>query len=298
MNRLVTIAIHMGYVGDAGAAVLEETEESLSALQEFLKSIAPSLQTLLFNIITSIVIYIVGKRLIAIALKVLEKFLSHTSIDIGVSKFLVSAARMALYVLLAFMIVAQLGVNTASIVTILGTAGIAVDMSLQGSLSNVAGGILILLMKPFKVGDFVSTSYGDGTVTSIGLVYTVLTTVDNRALSIPNGVLSNSAVFNANASPERRLDISVGISYDSDIGKAKQIMEDVYRSCPGFLPEKELNVHVSGLNDSAVTIEGFGWVKGSEYLKSKWYVLEEVKRRYDAQGVSIPFPQVDVHIDK
>ena len=132
----------------------------------------------------------------------------------------------------------------------------------------------------------------------IGLVYTVITTVDNRALTIPNGALSNSAVFNANAMPERRLDISVGISYDWDIALAKRIMEEVYRDCPGFLPDKDLSVHVSGLEDSSVTIEGFGWVRGSEYLKSKWYVLEEVKLRYDAAGVTIPFPQMDVHIDQ
>ena len=296
MNRLVLIAMHMGYVGEAGSTVIEETEESLSTLQEFLKSIAPSLQTLLFNIIASIVIYIVGKKLIAIALKILEKFLSHTNIDVGVSKFLLSAARMAMYVLLAFVIVGQLGVNTASIVTLLGTAGIAVGMSLQGSLSNVAGGILILLMKPFKVGDYVMTKYGDGTVRTIGLVYTVLTTIDNRTLTIPNGELSNSAVFDASAMTERRLDIAVGISYDSDILKAKKIMEEVYQSCPGFLADKDLTVHVAGLGDSSVTIEGFGWVKGSEYLKSKWYVLEEVKLRYDAEGIQIPFPQVDVHM--
>ena len=296
MNRLVPIAMHMGYVGEAGSTVIEETEESLSTLQEFLKSIAPSLQTLLFNIIASIVIYIVGKKLIAIALKILEKFLSHTNIDVGVSKFLLSAARMAMYVLLAFVIVGQLGVNTASIVTLLGTAGIAVGMSLQGSLSNVAGGILILLMKPFKVGDYVMTKYGDGTVRTIGLVYTVLSTIDNRTLTIPNGELSNSAVFDASAMTERRLDIAVGISYDSDILKAKKIMEEVYQSCPGFLADKDLTVHVAGLGDSSVTIEGFGWVKGSEYLKSKWYVLEEVKLRYDAEGIQIPFPQVDVHM--
>ena len=201
-----------------------------------------------------------------------------------------------MYVLLAFVIVGQLGVNTASIVTLLGTAGIAVGMSLQGSLSNVAGGILILLMKPFKVGDYVMTKYGDGTVRTIGLVYTVLTTIDNRTLTIPNGELSNSAVFDASAMTERRLDIAVGISYDSDILKAKKIMEEVYQSCPGFLADKDLTVHVAGLGDSSVTIEGFGWVKGSEYLKSKWYVLEEVKLRYDAEGIQIPFPQVDVHM--
>ena len=291
-----------GYVGDvdptAVTEVVDEAGQQLSALQNFLIDAAPSIRAFVFNLIIAVIIYIVGRKLIKLATRILEKFLGRTGIDAGVSTFLVSMARVLLYVVLAFVIVGQLGVNTASIVTLLGTAGIAIGMSLQGSLSNVAGGILILLMRPFRVGDYVSTSYGDGTVKMIGLVYTVITTVDNRALTIPNGALSNSAVFNANATPERRLDLSVGISYDSDIALAKRIMEEVYRECPGFLPGKDLSVHVSGLEDSSVTIEGFGWVRGSEYLKSKWYVLEEVKLRYDAAGITIPFPQVDVHIDQ
>ena len=301
MYRFAPYIIASGYVGDVDPSavtdVVDEAGEQLSMLHDFLIDAAPSIRSFVFNLIVAVIVYIVGRKLIGLAVRILEKFLRRTGMDAGVSTFLVSTARTLLYVLLAFVIVGQLGVNTASIVTLLGTAGLAIGMSLQGSLSNVAGGILILLMKPFRVGDYVSTSYGDGTVKLIGLVYTVITTVDNRALTIPNGALSNSAVFNANAAPERRLDISVGISYDSDIALAKQIMEDVYRDCPGFIPDKDLNVHVSGLEDSSVTIEGFGWVRGPEYLKSKWYVLEEVKLRYDAQGVKIPFPQVDVHLD-
>ena len=301
MYRFIPYTAALGYVSDvdtdAVTEVVDEAGQQLSALQNFLIDAAPSIRSFIFNLIVAVIIFIVGKKLVGLAVKILERFLGRTGMDAGVSAFLVSTARALMYVLLAFVIVGQLGVNTASIVTLLGTAGIAIGMSLQGSLSNVAGGILILLMKPFRVGDFVSTSYGDGTVKMIGLVYTVITTVDNRALTIPNGALSNSAVFNANAAPERRLDIAVGISYDSDIALAKQIMEDVYRDCPGFIPDRDLNVHVSGLEDSSVTIEGFGWVRGSEFLKSKWYVLEEVKLRYDAQGVTIPFPQVDVHLD-
>ena len=302
MYRFIPYTAALGYVSDvdtdAVTEVVDEAGQQLSTLQNFLIDAAPSIRSFIFNLIVAIIIFIVGKKLIGLAVRILERFLGRTGMDAGVSAFLVSTARALMYVLLAFVIVGQLGVNTASIVTLLGTAGIAIGMSLQGSLSNVAGGILILLMKPFRVGDYVSTSYGDGTVKMIGLVYTVITTVDNRSLTIPNGALSNSAVFNANAMPERRLDISVGISYDSDIALAKRIMEEVYRDCPGFLPDRDLSVHVSGLEDSSVTIEGFGWVRGSEYLKSKWYVLEEVKLRYDAAGVAIPFPQVDVHLDK
>ena len=277
-------------------ASIDPASISPGTLEKLLVEAAPMLQKLVFNIIVSIIIFIVGRRLISILLKILNRFLSHVEMDEGVNKFLQSAARMLLYILLIFMIVGQLGVSTASIVTILGAGGLAISMSLQGSLANVAGGILILLMKPFRVGDYVMTSFGDGTVQAIGLVYTTITTVDNRVLTIPNGTLANSAVTDASMMPERRLDISVGISYDSDIRKAKEIMEEVYRSCPAVIVDKGINVHVSSLGDSAVVIEAFGWVPGSEFLSSKWYVTEEIKLRFDEGGIKIPYPQMDVHL--
>ncbi len=260
---------------------IDPSDLTPGALQQFFQSITPSLTKLLFNIIVSIVIFLIGRKLIGFLLKLLDKFLAKTSIDVGVSKFLLSAARTCMYAILIFMIVGQLGVNTASIVTVMGAAGLAISMSLQGSLSNVAGGILILLMKPFRVGDYVMTSFGDGTVQAIGLVYTTITTVDNRVLTIPNGTLANSAVTDASMMPERRLDI----------------MEEVYRSCPAVIADKGINVHVSSLGDSAVVIEAFGWVPGSEFLSSKWYVTEEIKLRFDEGGIKIPYPQMDVHLD-
>ena len=276
---------------------IDPSDLTPGALEKLLETLAPSLQKLVFNVVISLIIFFVGRKLIDFLLKLLDKFLAKTSIDVGVSKFLVSAARTCMYAILIFMIVGQLGVNTASIVTVMGAAGLAISMSLQGSLANVAGGILILLMKPFRVGDYVMTSFGDGTVQAIGLVYTTITTVDNRVLTIPNGTLANSAVTDASMMPERRLDISVGISYDSDIRKAKEIMEEVYRSCPAVIVDKGINVHVSSLGDSAVVIEAFGWVPGSEFLSSKWYVTEEIKLRFDEGGIKIPYPQMDVHLD-
>ena len=294
MNSLILIR---AFTETPETPTIDPSDLTPGALQQLLQSITPSLTKLVFNIVISIIIFFIGKKLIGFLLKLLDKFLAKTSIDVGVAKFLSSAARTCMYAILIFMIVGQLGVNTASIVTVMGAAGLAISMSLQGSLSNVAGGILILLMKPFRVGDYVMTSFGDGTVQAIGLVYTTITTVDNRVLTIPNGTLANSAVTDASMMPERRLDISVGISYDSDIRKAKEIMEEVYRSCPAVIVDKGINVHVSSLGDSAVVIEAFGWVPGSEFLSSKWYVTEEIKLRFDEGGIKIPYPQMDVHLD-
>lgn len=295
MNSLILIR---AFTETPETPTIDPSDLTPGALQQLLQSITPSLTKLVFNIVISIIIFFIGKKLIGFLLKLLDKFLAKTSIDVGVAKFLSSAARTCMYAILIFMIVGQLGVNTASIVTVMGAAGLAISMSLQGSLANVAGGILILLMKPFRVGDYIMTSFGDGTVQAIGLVYTTITTVDNRVLTIPNGTLSNSAVTDASMMPERRLDISVGISYDSDIKKAKEVMERVYLSCPAVTADKGINVHVSSLGDSAVVIEAFGWVPGSEYLKSKWYITEEIKLQYDAEGIKIPYPQMDVHLDK
>ena len=276
---------------------IDPSDLTPGALQQFFQSITPSLTKLLFNIIVSIVIFLIGRKLIGFLLKLLDKFLAKTSIDVGVSKFLLSAARTCMYAILIFMIVGQLGVNTASIVTVMGAAGLAISMSLQGSLSNVAGGILILLMKPFKVGDYVSTTYGDGTVRSIGLVYTTMVTPDNRVLTVPNGTLSNSAVFDFSAMEVRRLDISAGISYSADLLRAKQIMEQVYRDCPSVNAERGIDVHVMSLADSAVVLEAYGWVPCADYLKAKWSITEQIKLRFDAEGIGIPFPQMDVHLD-
>ena len=294
MNSLILIR---AFTETPETPTIDPSDLTPGALQQLLQSITPSLTKLVFNIVISIIIFFIGKKLIGFLLKLLDKFLAKTSIDVGVAKFLSSPARTCMYAILIFMIVGQLGVNTASIVTVMGAAGLAISMSLQGSLANVAGGILILLMKPFRVGDYVMTSFGDGTVQAIGLVYTTITTVDNRVLTIPNGTLANSAVTDASMMPERRLDISVGISYDSDIRKAKEIMEEVYRSCPAVIADKGINVHVSSLGDSAVVIEAFGWVPGSEFLSSKWYVTEEIKLRFDEGGIKIPYPQMDVHLD-
>ena len=266
MNSLILIR---AFTETPETPTIDPSDLTPGALQQLLQSITPSLTKLVFNIIISIIIFFIGKKLIGFLLKLLDKFLAKTSIDVGVAKFLSSAARTCMYAILIFMIVGQLGVNTASIVTVMGAAGLAISMSLQGSLANVAGGILILLMKPFRVGDYVMTSFGDGTVQAIGLVYTTITTVDNRVLTIPNG----------------------------DIRKAKEIMEEVYRSCPAVIVDKGINVHVSSLGDSAVVIEAFGWVPGSEFLSSKWYVTEEIKLRFDEGGIKIPYPQMDVHLD-
>ena len=196
------------------------------------------------------------------------------------------------------MILGQLGVNTASIITVLGTAMLAVGMSLQGSLSNVAGGSLILFTKPFHVGHYIISDHGEGTVTMIGLFYTTITTKDNRVLTLPNSQISNCAVTNCTQNPVRRLDTVVGISYDSDIRLAKEIMEKTARDCQYVLQDRDITVFVDSLGDSSVDIGLFCYVNSPDFLAAKWQITEEIKLRFDEAGISIPFPQVHVHMEK
>lgn len=301
LHRILILAADDSSTGETATAILPSTEvtpEDLtpSAIKEFLESLLPAVKTLAFNIIIALVIYFVGRKIIKIVLNMLDRTLSRTKVDVGISKFLHSVARVAMYALLAFLIIDQLGVNTASIVTVLGTAGLAIGLSLQGSLSNMAGGVLILLMKPFRVGDYIICSYGEGKVSMIGTVYTTIITVDNKVLTIPNGEISDAAVTDVTALPQRRLDITVGIGYEADLRKAKEILSRIYKESPFIDQDKEIQVFVDSLGDSAVNLGVQGWVDTGNYLKAKWAITEQIKLEFDKEGVSIPFPQMDVHL--
>ena len=277
---------------------LDASDLTVSNVKNFFESLMPGIRSLAFDIIVCIILYVVGRKLIKLLHRMLNRTLERTQADVGVVKFLGSALDIILTVFLFFMILGQLGVNTASIVTVLGTAMLAVGMSLQGSLSNVAGGILILFMKPFRVGHYIISDYGEGTVTMIGLFYTTITTKDNRVLTLPNSQISNCAVTNCSQNPVRRLDTVVGISYDSDIRAAKEIMDQIARSCEYVLQDRDITVFVDSLGDSSVNIGLFCYVNSSDFLAAKWQVTEEIKLHFDQAGISIPFPQVHVHMEK
>lgn len=277
---------------------IDASDLTVSNLKRFFESLLPGIRSLAFDIIVCIIIYIVGRKLIKLLHKMLNKTLEKTQADVGVVKFLGSALEIILYVFLFFMILGQLGVNTASIITVLGTAMLAVGMSLQGSLSNVAGGILILFTKPFRVGHYIISDHGEGTVTMIGLFYTTITTKDNRVLTLPNSQISNCAVTNCTQNPVRRLDTVIGISYDSDIRLAKEIMEKTARDCQYVLQDRDITVFVDSLGDSSVDIGLFCYVNSPDFLAAKWQITEEIKLRFDEAGISIPFPQVHVHMEK
>ena len=283
------------YVPVLTGSVPDLSEMDPGALSAVLKQGGPWLMDLGKNILVALILFLVGKKLIQMVRKMLDRSLERAGMEVGAARFLKAVINVCLYALLLFMIAGQIGINTASIIAVLGTASLALSLALQGSLSNFAGGVLILVMHPFRVGDYIICDQGEGNVNSIGLVYTTLMTVDNKAITIPNGTLSNITVTNVTAMGERRVDLTVGIGYQADIKKAKELLAQVYLAHPSVLKDRDITVYVDNLGDSSVVLGARGWVKTEDYWQARWDLTEAIKA-FDEAGVEIPFNQLDVHV--
>lgn len=247
------------------------------------------------NLLICLVIYIVGAQIIKWIRKLVRKSLDKAGVDKGICQFLDNLLKFALYIVMILMVIGRFGFQASSIIAILGSAGVAVGLAMQGSLSNLAGGVLILILKPFRVGDYIVEGGGqEGTVVEIQMFYTRLLTGDNRDISIPNGALANERIINVSRQDSRRLDLSVGISYSADIKKAKELLEDLAKNDPAKLPDKDVMVMVQELGDSAVVLGCRLWVDNSNYWDAKFRLLEAIKNTFDANDIGIPFPQMEV----
>lgn len=297
MNNILTAFAQTAEVKDV-KEVVEETQrfftmnDMRTILDKFIEWCASTVGT----IVWALIVWIIGKKILKALLKVLGKALDRSRLDEGVTKFMLSLSRFAGNVVLVIMIIDILGFDTTSFIAVLGSAGIALGMSLQGSLANVAGGILILLFKPFAVGDYIVAGGYEGNVTTIDLLYTKLITIDNKMVTIPNGTLSNSSIVNVSSQPQRRLDIQIGIGYSSDLKLAKRLLLDAMNKQAGVLTDKDIMVVVKSLDDSCVTLETRCWVMTSDYWNVRFALLEGYKETFDDNGIEIPFNQMDVHI--
>lgn len=250
------------------------------------------------DILFALLMFFVGRKIIGFAVKLLKKSFEKTNLDVSVGKFILSLSRYGLYAILIMIIASQVGINIASFITVLGSAGVAIGLSIQGSLSNFAGGILLLILKPFEVGDYIIGCSVEGKVEMIDLFYTVLLTSDNKQIHVPNGSLANSTVVNVTAQKERRLDLTVGIGYNANIKQAKQVIERILAGHEKILQDKGTTIYVSNLGENSVELGVRVWVEGGDYWTEKWAILEEIKERFDEAGIEIPFNQLDVHLDQ
>lgn len=267
-------------------------------IKETLDAWGPELLRLGYRILLAAVIIIIGIQTAKLTRRVLAKTFKRMGLEAEISQFLTSIANIAVYMLAILIAAERLGIPSSSILAILGLAGLAIVLALQGSLSNFSGSIMILIMRPFVIGDYIICSAVEGTVKNIGFMYTTLLTGDNRSVTIPNGELSNSTVTNVTREDKRRLDLTVRISYDSDLKKAKMILEEILTAQEPVLKDQPILVFVSELAESAVILGGRVWTATGDYWTVRWAVTEQVKVRFEQEGIEIPFARMDVHLEK
>ena len=245
------------------AEVTQQTVKEVSRFAQYIQDNIPTLIGFGIRVLLALVFFFIGRILIKWIRKIVRRSIERSSADKGVEQFVDSVLKFALYFLLIFSIASKFGVDTTSVAALIASGGVAIGLALQGSLSNFAGGVLILLLKPFEVGDYIieDSNGKEGTVKEIQIFYTKLSTIDNKTIVIPNGMLTNNSLTNATAKDERRLDLKLSISYSADLKKAKMLIENIIRQDESILKDDEIVVFVDDLADSAVVIGARAWVK-------------------------------------
>ena len=248
-----------------------------------------------WNIIGAIIIYIVGRYLIKFVMRLTFNILERQKVDTSVKTFLQSFINIGLTILLIIAIAGRLGVETTSFAALLASAGVAIGMALSGNLNNLAGGLIILLLKPFKVGDFIEAQGLTGTVKAIQIFHTIITTVDNKEIFIPNGALSNGSVINYNINTTRRLEWVIGVEYNEDYDKVEAVIKRLISEDPRILQDPAPFVALKELADSSVNIVIRCWVKGADYWDVNFDMNRRIYTTFNSEGISFPFPQLTVH---
>lgn len=300
---------------DLATAAVEETEpesmeflanelgdkvEKLSQIswKEMFERYVPVVCDYLLRIALVLVIFFVGRKLIKKIVSLCDQALKRHGMEVTVRRFFCNVINALGYICMLGILLQTVGLTATSLTALVASAGVAVGLALQGSLSNFAGGVLILLMKPFVIGDYIVQGNTEGTVKEIGLVYTELITADNRLIVIPNGTLIDSSIVNVTATGKRRLELSVGIGYKSDLKKAKEVLIRLGENDPARDPENPVNVFVSELAESSVNLGLHVWVSSSEYWNAKWRLTENIKMAFDEEGIEIPFKKVEISVTK
>ena len=278
--------------------VIEEVQKKEGLIASFLDTLPEKALNLGIRIGLALVFFFIGMQLIRLIRKIIRKSMNRAGAEIGVIQFVDSFVKASLYIILILTLASSFGVDAASIVALLGSAGVAIGLAVQGSLSNLAGGVLILLLTPFKVGDYIveGSSGKEGTVKEIQIFYTKLLTYDNQTIILPNGNLANNTIVNVTAAESRRCDVKVSIAYSADIKKAKEVLTKVLSEDPDTIKEREHFVFVDELADSGINLCVRCWFKNEDFWQGKWRITEQCKYALDKAEIEIPFPQMDVHM--
>lgn len=265
-------------------------------MEEVIKKVIDKVSNYGFGIIEALLILIIGLKIADVLIKFLKKGKGFGKLDKSVQSFLISFLGICLKTLVIITALAHLGIPMTTIITVFGSATIAIGLALQGGLTNMVGGLLILIFKPFKVGDWIETSHANGSVEAITIFYTLVNSLDNTKISIPNGELANTVIKNFSQNGQRRLCIDFSVDYSSDIDKVKKVLQEVIDNEELVIKDKEIFIRLTNHADSALIFTVRVWTKNSDFWALKFNLLENVKKAFDKNDISIPFPQVDVHM--
>ena len=281
-------------------ASVNEVTENMSLFSNYIQEHIPNLINLGIKIIIAIIIFMIGRVIIKWIRKSIRYSFQVKETDAGIATFVDSMVKFGLYILLIIIIAGNLGIELSSITVLFASAGVGVSLALQDFITNFAGGIMILLLRPFTVGDYIieDTNKNEGTVKEIKIFYTKLMTIENKVIVIPNGKLMNNSLTNVTERDERRLDLKVGISYESDLKKAKEILERLLLSHKDILTNEDWKVFVDSLADSSVVLGIRAYVKMEKYWDTRWELLEQIKLTFDEEGIEIPYNQLTVHMQE
>lgn len=280
-------------------AIVENAEE-ISQFRKYFQGKVPGAVDFALQIAMVIIIFIICRKLIKFAMRILNRSFEKAGVEAASAHFTVSVIQAVFYILLVAVLATFLGVEGTSVAALIGSMGVGIVLALKESLSNIAGGFILLFMKPFVSGDYIheDSKGNEGTVVKIDLFYTSLLTIDNRTVCIPNGMLSNSSLTNFSRQDKRQLREKVSISYHADIEQAKAVIENILRTDAGILQEEPVEVVVDNLGEHGVILAWHAWVRPTEYFPTRWRITEQIKYQYDKAGIEIPYNQLDIYVRK
>ncbi len=285
-------------INDALHELAEKPAEAASTIGQFFSDMGRGVLYFIPTILLALLVLCVGSMLCRLSVKLIGKGMEHAKADITVAKFVKQCVKIILYILLIIVVLSILGIPTTSVITVIGTAGVAIGLALQDSLSNVAGGFILLLTKPFKIGDYISVNGVEGTVAQIAILHTRLNSSTNQGIIIPNSQAATATVINSSANATRRVDLKFSIAYEDDYDKARQVILDVLAANKKVLADPEPTVRMLEHGASAVVIATRPWCATEDYWDVYFETMEQVRTAFIENKISIPFEQLDVHVIK
>ena len=293
-NMAADTATTESVVGDA----VKEATDQVSIVGQSIQKLTDWCMSKLGSIVVAVIFMVVCFKLVKLLLRILRKSFERSKLDPSVAGFFISAVKIVLNVLIVLTAASIVGFQITSFITILGTAGVTLGLALQGSLSNLAGGLLILILKPFRVGDYIveNNTHCEGTVVSIDIFYTRLITFDNKSVVIPNGNISNTSLVNVTEHDMRRVDIPFSVAYDSDMEKVKRVTIETIKDVDGYLPDEQILFYIDEFADSGINMYVKFYATIEKFFDAKWDAMWKLKKAFDENDIEIPFNQMDVHM--